>query len=987
MLNITTISRQSLGKVVSYYADGADDYYAKDGAAMQWQGAGADILGLSGEVEQTRFRQLLDGRIDENTRLKRAAPGSANKERLGYDLTFSAPKGVSLQALVHGDARIIEAHDRAVTAAIREAEQLAMARHTENKKTALEHTNNLVVAKFRHETSRALDPDLHTHAFVLNMTQRRDGQWRALTNDGLIHSLTHLGNVYKAELARELEKAGFQLRYERNGTFDLAHFTDEQIREFSARSQQIEAALAEKGLDRSSASQAEKNQAALATRDKKKGGIDRDELRKAWTERSKALGIDYHSREWAGAGADPERGRERNSVPPPQIDKPVEYRADQVVEFAVKSLTERQAVIDQKQLLDTAMKHGYGAVTVDEIRSAIERRTQAGHLIREEPLYASMNPDNKAKQKGAQKPAEASQLLSRKEWVDTLVRAGKTRSEASRLVEEGIHSGRLRPGDVRYTTHVAQKREREVLQIERMGRGTVQPRISKEAAEAFLSDRGLKSEQHQAVMRVVRSQNQFMGVQGYAGVGKSHMTVAAKDLFEANGYRVTSLAPYGSQVKALQADGLEARTLQSFLKARDKKIDSNTVVFIDEAGVIPARQMHETMKVIEAAGARAVFLGDVAQTKAIEAGKPFDQMMKAGMETARLVDIQRQKDPRLLEAVKLAAEGKARQSLPLVTSVTVVEDANSRHSEIVKTYAALPRAERDQALIITGTNPSRIEINLGVREALGLAGKGERYDLLHREDTTQAERRHSKYYQKGNIIVPELNYANGLQRGVQYTVLDTGPGNKLTVQGPDGKTLQFSPSRCSKLSVYQVEKTELSPGDQVKITRNDAEKDLANGDRFVVKEVHADRLILEGGGRKVELDAAKAMFVGLAYASTVHGAQGLTCDRVFINLDTNSRTTSKDVYYVAISRARHAAEIFTNDASKLGPAINRVNAKAGALDLKQLQKFALDRTAQVKVGTQKQAVEKQKTAGIEKQRDGLDKPAKAGKEKGRELGI
>ncbi|KLB45371.1 hypothetical protein XEUV329_21910, partial [Xanthomonas euvesicatoria] len=120
-----------------------------------------------------------------------------------------APKGVSLQALVHGDHRIVEAHERAVAAAVREAESLAMARSTANKKTSVEHTGKLVVAKFRHETSRALDPDLHTHAVVLNLTQRADGQWRALTSDGIVKSLRHLGNVYKSELARELEKAGF----------------------------------------------------------------------------------------------------------------------------------------------------------------------------------------------------------------------------------------------------------------------------------------------------------------------------------------------------------------------------------------------------------------------------------------------------------------------------------------------------------------------------------------------------------------------------------------------------------------------------------------------------------------------------------------------------------------------------------------------------------------------------------------------------------
>ncbi len=102
------------------------------------------------------------------------------------------------------------------------------------------------------------------------------------------------------------------------------------------------------------------------------------------------------------------------------------------------------------------------------------------------------------------------------------------------------------------------------------------------------------------------------------------------------------------------------------------KLDQLEQVKVDHEGQVMA-QMHEAMKTIEAAGARVVFLGDVAQTKAIEAGKPFEQLMKAGMETSRLTDIQRQKDPQLLEAVKLAAEGKAKQSLPLVNEIREIE--------------------------------------------------------------------------------------------------------------------------------------------------------------------------------------------------------------------------------------------------------------------------------------------------------------------------
>ena len=126
---------------------------------------------------------------------------------------------------------------------------------------------------------------------------------------------------------------------------------------------------------------------------------------------------------------------------------------------------------------------------------------------------------------------------------------------------------------------------------------------------------------------------------GYAGTGKSYMTMAAKELLESQGLKVTALAPYGTQKKALEDDGLPARTVAAFLKAKDKKLDEKSVVFIDEAGVIPARQMKQLMEVIEKHNARAVFLGDTSQTKAVEAGKPFEQLIKAGMQTSYMKDI------------------------------------------------------------------------------------------------------------------------------------------------------------------------------------------------------------------------------------------------------------------------------------------------------------------------------------------------------------
>src|SRR5262249_13345432 len=156
----------------------------------------------------------------------------------------------------------------------------------------------------------------------------------------------------------------------------------------------------------------------------------------------------------------------------------------------------------------------------------------------------------------------------------------------------------------------------------------------------------------------------------------------------------------------------------------------------------------------------------------------------------------------------------------------------------------------------------------------------------------------------GDVIQPEKDYKTGLKRGALYKVMETGPGNFLTVKSEQGDLITFSPMKNFKLSVYMPEKCEFSVGDKVRITRNDASLDLANGDRCQVVKAQDDQLVLTNGIRQIHLDKNKSLHVQHAYATTVHSSQGLTCDRVLIDLNTQSPTTSKETYYVAISRAR-----------------------------------------------------------------------------------
>jgi ATP-dependent exoDNAse (exonuclease V) alpha subunit len=225
-------------------------------------------------------------------------------------------------------------------------------------------------------------------------------------------------------------------------------------------------------------------------------------------------------------------------------------------------------------------------------------------------------------------------------------------------------------------------------------------------------------------------------------------------------------------VRALRELGVEAKTLASFLAAREKPLDARTVLVIDEAGTVPARQMEQAPKLAAHADARVILLGDTRQTKAIEAGRPFEQLQAAGMPTAVMDQIQRQKDPALLQAVALAARGEVEASLARlreVREVREVRDDHQRRRAIAADYARLPEAERARTLVVAGTNESRREINQAIREDLGLAGRGQEFATLTRRDTTQAERAFSKNYAQGDVIQPERDYPGAVSSALHCT--------------------------------------------------------------------------------------------------------------------------------------------------------------------------------------------------------------------------
>ena len=349
----------------------AAEYYGGELVPTEWRGQAAAQLGLLGKVEAQALTAVLSGRVIEKNaqgqpyerQLGRTVRGE-HQHRAGYDFTISAPKSVSIEALVRGNSAVLEAHRVAV------AEALAyLERHAAQARIAGEFvsTDGLAIATFEHVASRSADAQLHTHALIANVTLK-DGKAYSLSSEKLFEHRRAADSVYHNALSRELQRAGLSVQHDREGRVEIAGYTREQLIEFSQRKLEIDAALAAKGWDRESASAEARNVAALATRDDK----NLPEIRAAhidrWRAQAQLLGLKPAQAERASA-------QEARRVDPAAA-------ARLAVDQAKQHLTEREFVFKDRELLQQAARFSAGTTTQEHIEREIERQVKAGEISR-----------------------------------------------------------------------------------------------------------------------------------------------------------------------------------------------------------------------------------------------------------------------------------------------------------------------------------------------------------------------------------------------------------------------------------------------------------------------------------------------------------------------------------------------------------------------------------------------------------------------------
>ena len=872
-----------------------DGYYAKDDPAHReasaWAGRGAADLGLSGPVEQEVFRGVLEGEVPDGSgrRLGRRGKDGGFHHRPGRDLTFSAPKSVSLAALVGGDARVTRAHDAAVKRTLAWVERnVAETRMADpgTGRVLRAGGQKIVAATFRHDASRNLDPLLHTHSVIANMVRGTDGKWRAMSNEKLYAHKMLMGAMYRSELARDLGRLGYGIeKTHADGRFEVAGVSREVIEAFSTRRAEIEAAVAEHGAGNTAGNQRLAQRAALMTRTHKRD-VDKTELRNTWGKQAKDLGFDAKAlaaEAMAKVAVSRDAAREGTGV---EEAGP----AREAAEWAVAHLAEREAVFSCADLLTGVLAWRPGAVSVEAAERTI------GDLGREGRLH----------------PAPAFER------------------------GEGM------------TTDKAIAEERETIGLMRDGQGRGRAPMRGWMVSAYLNKGPLTQGQKDAVKLILAEKDRVVGVQGYAGTGKTTMLNRARTLLEKRGYSVKGLAPSASAARTLEAEaGIGSETLQRFLarhagvaagrltKKTEKRMRAayrNTVLVVDEGSLASTLQTRELLRVADVLRLpRVVLVGDAKQLDAVDAGKPFAQLQGAGMKTAVMQEIMRQRDPDLKAAVEASLTGDVKRAFEkLGSNVVEVKPDNLAGAAAARWLALSPEA-RARAGLMAPSHAIREKINAIVRERLvrdgvvhGPAIESER---LVSRGYTGAEKSLAANYAPGDVVAFHRTYKRlGVAKGDELRVSGVDHEERtVKLEGADGRSVSWEPGRLAARSggveVYRVEQMELRHGDRVRWTRNDPVSGLVNSQTAEVTGVKEGRVTFRlEDGRTIDMAPGDAQMrhIDRAWASTVHAFQGRTVDTVIAAMEANHpNLTNQKTLYVEISRARDRAELVTDDAKAL----------------------------------------------------------------------
>jgi ATP-dependent exoDNAse (exonuclease V) alpha subunit len=340
---------------------------------------------------------------------------------------------------------------------------------------------------------------------------------------------------------------------------------------------------------------------------------------------------------------------------------------------------------------------------------------------------------------------------------------------------------------------------------------------------------------------------------------------------------------------------------------------------------------------------RVLLVGDVRQHQAVDAGRPYQQLQEAGIETARLDDIVRQKDPALKAVVEKLSRGNVRgaiQDLDAQGRVHEISNRDERLKEIAGEYTRHPEG----TLVVSPDNQSRMEINDAIHRSMQIAGQVAHVEhrtrvLVPRQEITGADRQWAERYEPGDVVrYTKGSKAQGIEAG-EYTRVEqvNAKENLLTVTRETGERVAYDPRRLQGVTLYRERDRAFAEGDRVQFTAPYREQHVANRELGTIEKMDASghvQLRLDSG-RPVSFRVDEHPHLDYGYAVTSHSSQGQTADRVLVHVDTDragEQLVNRRLAYVAVSRGRYDAHVYTNDKAHLADTLGRDVSHRSAME-------------------------------------------------------
>jgi len=878
-----TISKAlSAGQAQTYhsreFASEQQNYWSRERQAYsEWRGALAEEWNLIGAVRAEHFARLSQGQHPEtSTQLVQHQPAktyeneygkeiTSVEHRAGWDATFSAPKSVSLTALVGGDSRVREAHRESVRVAIDELQRYTQARI--GNIHAPETTGKLIAATFEHDTARPVDgyaaPQLHTHAVIFNVTERDNCHTRALQERSLFQSQRYVTSVYRSELAVRLQKLGYEIETGKHGQPEIRGYTQEYLDASSPRREQIKEHLQEIGRDGAGAAQV----AAHRTRDKKE--IQSQEM---VLQRHRDLSAQFgHQADRVVALA-----RERIHQQQQQPEKSVQQAAT----YARNHVFERSAVQDERAILQSMLDRGMGQLTYGDARREFAHRVAAGE-------FRSLGH----REGHAAPQYTTTEMLRMEKEIIRYMRAGNERNYGHPMMISPPL--RIDIEDRHPELSVSQYHAVDEIFLSR---------------EKIVGLEGVAGAGKTTTLAVIR---EGAAADGYRVEGFAPTSRAAQKLAEA-GIETSTLQRH--LAKGKQPDTGEKRlfVLDESSLASTKQMHE----FIerlqpkDRVLLVGDTRQHESVEAgrpfaqLQEAGMKTVRLDQILRQRDPGLKEAVEQLARGEIRAA-MENLDRQQRVHEFTTREERIGAIAREYARSPESTLVVSPDNRSRSEI---------NQRIHSELQAHGTVSRNEHTVTT--------------LAPRQEMTGADRTWAAQYQIDDILrYSRGSKETGIGKGKYARVASIdAEKNLLTVRRSDGTEQTYDPRRQMGVTVYREQEKAFAAGDRIQFTAPSNGMKIANRELGTVEEIAPNgkmRVHLDGG-RRVAVDPAEYPHLDHGYAVTSHSSQGQTADRVLIHADTS--LAAKDLLnnrmaYVSVSRGQWDAQIFTNDRSALASAL------------------------------------------------------------------